>query len=260
MSGPGPQAAVRSRWIARQRPVENPLLRVICFPHVGAGAAVFNPWLDLMPSGAELCAIRLPGRENRNREPLVDDWRALFDSLEPELAPLLDRPFMVLGHSSGSVLAYEFARRLHAAGGPVPAMVVLSSAPAPSARFIDDPLHLLPRSELIRRVIAYGGMTEAVLADPALMEIFEPILRADYSVIERLEYSPGPPLDTPITVIGGRHDTFVDFPSLAAWREESTREFSLHLIDAGHYILAEAGPLVGDLARRLVERERDGDR
>ena len=29
-----------------------------------------------------------------------------------------------------------------------------------------------------------------------------------------------------------------------------------HLIDAGHYILAEAGPLVGELARRLVEREK----
>ena len=260
MSGPGPQAAVRSRWISRQRPVEDPVLRVICFPHVGAGAAAFNPWLDLLPPGAELCAIRPPGRENRNREPLIDDWRELFDSLEPEVAPLLDRPFLVLGHCSGSVLAYEFARRLRAAGGPAPAMVVLSSAPAPSARIIDDPLHLLPPRELISRVVAYGGMTEAVLGDPALMEIFEPILRADYGVVERLEYSPGPPLDTPITVIGGRHDTFVDFQSLAAWREETTREFSLHLIDAGHYILADAGPLVADLARRLVKQQREKDR
>lgn len=257
MSGPAPQPAVRSRWIARQRPVEDPLLRVICFPHVGAGAAAFNPWLDEMPAGAELCAVRPPGRENRNREPLIDDWRALFDSLEPEVAPLLDRPFAVLGHCSGSVLAYEFARRLRAAAGPEPAMIVLSSAPAPAARSIEDPLHLLPRSELISRVVAYGGMTEAVLGDPALMEIFEPILRADYGVVERLEYSAGPPLDAPITVIGGRRDAFVDFQALAAWRGETTGEFSLHLINAGHYLLADAGPLVGDLARRLMEREQD---
>lgn len=258
MTRPGPQQAVRSRWIARQRPVEDPTLRVICFPHVGAGAAAFNPWLDRMPAGVELCAIRPPGRENRNREPLIDDWRELFDALEPEVAPLLDRPFAVLGHCSGSVLAYEFARRLRAVQGPAPAMVVLSSAPAPSARAIDDPLHLLPRRELISRVIAYGGMSDTVLGDPGLMEIFEPILRADYGVIERLEYSAGPPLATPIAVIGGRHDAFVDFQSLAAWREETTAEFSLHLIDAGHYILAEAGALVGEFARRLVEREHAG--
>jgi medium-chain acyl-[acyl-carrier-protein] hydrolase len=253
---PSQELSIRSRWIARPRPAVSPTLRVICFPHVGAGGAAFNSWLDRLPAGVELCVIRMPGRENRLREPLIDDWRVLFDLLEPELAPLLDRPFAVLGHCSGSVLAYELSRRLRAAESPEPILLVLSSTEAPAERKIDDPLHMLPDRELISRVIEYGGMASEVIDDPGLMEMFGRILRADYRVIERLEYSAGPPLDVPITVIGGRHDEFVSCQAMAAWSAETTREFSLHLLNAGHYILSDAGELVADIAAHLVERDR----
>jgi medium-chain acyl-[acyl-carrier-protein] hydrolase len=236
-----------NRWIARPRRSATPRLRLICFPHVGAGAAAFNSWLDHLPEDVELCAVRPPGRENRLREPLVDDGRALLDRLEPVVAPLLDVPFVVVGHCSGSVLAYEFARRLRDRAGAMPELVVLSSAEGPSVRRIDDPLHLLPRGELLRRVVKYGGMAEEVLADPELMDMFERILRADYRVVERLAYSPGPALDVPITVIGGRRDEFVGQDAMAAWRTETTGEFELRLLDAGHYVLAEAGAVIGQL-------------
>jgi len=85
-----------NRWIARPRRSAAPRLRLICFPHVGAGAAAFNSWLDHLPEDVELCAVRPPGRENRLREPLVDDGRELLDRLEPVVAPLLDVPFVVV--------------------------------------------------------------------------------------------------------------------------------------------------------------------
>ena len=235
------------KWIARRRRSAGARLRLFCFPHVGAGGAAFNAWADRMPDDVELCGIRLPGRENRLREPLLDEHRELFESLEPALAPLLDLPFVLVGHCSGSVLAYELARRLSAAGGAQPELVVLSSTDGPSRRRIDDPLHLLPRQELLARVVEFGGMAKDVLDDPDLMDMYERILRADYRLIERLEYSAGPPLDVPITVIGGRHDAFVSRLGMAAWSTETTKEFSLHLVDAGHYILNEAGDLVSRL-------------
>ena len=244
--------AAGSRWLARPRRTHETTLRMFCVPHVGAGAAAFNSWTELLPQEVELCAVRLPGRESRLREPLVEDWQEVIDALVPALTPLLDLPYVLLGHCSGSVLTYELARRLIAAGHPAPAKVVLSSTPAPSMRRIDEPLHLLPRQELLEKVVEFGGMPAAILDDPDLMDMFEKILRADYSVIERLEYSQGAPLDVPITVIGGKHDEFVSEESMAAWASETTREFDLHLLDAAHYILSEAGPLVADVVRPLV--------
>ncbi|MFE9440019.1 thioesterase II family protein [Streptomyces sp. NPDC006602] len=234
--------------------MDDPDLRFICFPHVGAGGAAFNSWMDHVPANVDLCVVRLPGRENRLAEPPIDDSRALFDGLEPAVAPLLDVPFALVGHCSGSVLAFELARRLHDMGKARPAMIVLSSTEAPAHRSINDPLHLLSRQELISRVVGFGGMPAAVLEDPDLMALFEPILRADYRVIERLRYSAGPPLDVPIAVIGGRHDEFVSPKAMAAWADETTADFSLHLLNTGHYLLAEAGQIIGGIVRGLLER------
>lgn len=246
--------ATGGRWIARPRPPAGARLRMVCFPHVGAGGAAFNSWLDHLPADVDVCAIRLPGRENRLREPLLEDSGELFEALWPALVPLLDLPFVLVGHCSGSVLAYELARRLQAAGAARPALLILSSTDGPAVRHIADPLHLLPRRELLSRVVAFGGMAREVLDEPELMDIFERILRADYRVIERLAYSAGPPLDVPVTVLGGRHDEFVSCAGMAAWSAETTKEFSLHLLDAGHYILNEAGPVVARVVRELADR------
>ncbi|MFI9589336.1 thioesterase II family protein [Nonomuraea sp. NPDC052265] len=251
MSPAGP--ASTSRWTVRTGGDASTRLRLLCFPHVGAGAVTFRSWTDHLPADVELCAVRLPGRENRMAEPLIDDADPLFAAMEPALAPLLDRPFVLVGHCSGSVLAYEFARRLGSSGGPVPRLLVLSSTEAPAQRRIDDPLHLLPSDALRARVIQFGGMPQAVVDDPDLMRLFERVLRADYRLVERLVYSPGPPLETPIAVIGGRHDDHVSCAAMAAWCQETSKDFTLHVLEAGHYLVHEAGELVGRLARQLLE-------
>ncbi|MFG2041346.1 thioesterase II family protein [Dactylosporangium sp. NPDC048998] len=246
-------SAVSTRWLARPAAVDAPRLRLICVPHVGAGGAAFNSWLGRMPDGVELCAVRLPGRENRLAEPLLEDWQEMLAALQPAVAPLLDVPYVLFGHCSGSVIAYELARRLSAAGTP-PRTLVVTSTDGPSLRRIDDPLHLLPQRELIDRVIGYGGMAKGVLDDPDLMDMFARILRADYRLVENLVYSDGPPLDVPIVAIGGRRDRFVPVAALSAWSAATTTDFVLHLLDGGHYILAEAAGPVAAVLRDLLER------
>lgn len=246
------------RWFARPRAVPDPVLRLVCFPHVGAGGAAFHAWADLLPAGVELCTVRFPGRESRLREPLLDDPGQAVDAVLAAMAPLLDRPFVLLGHCSGSVLAYECARRLQLSGGPAPTLLVVSSAEGPSVRHIADPLHLLSREEFLARVAGYGGMAPQVLADPDLLAMVERVLRADYRVVERLRYSPGPPLTAPIAVIGGRQDRFVSEQALRAWAAETTTGFSVHMLDAPHYLLQHAGGVVGALLGALLDAEAEG--
>lgn len=170
------------------------------------------------------------------------------------MTPLLEVPTVIVGHCSGSVLAFELARRLRAGAGSGPVAVILSSTPAPGLRDPDDAHHLLGRDELLARVVAYGGMSPAVLDDPELMSMFERILRADYRVVEELEYSAGPPLDIPIVLLAGRRDPFVTTDALAAWANATTADFSLHLIDAGHFLLDEMGARVADVMSLLREK------
>jgi surfactin synthase thioesterase subunit len=239
------------KWLARPRKVADPRLRLICFPHIGGGASAFHAWADLLPPDAELCAVRFPGRENRLEERPLDDMSTLLDGLEAALEPLLDRPFVLFGHCSGSIVAFELARRLRAAGKPQPALLIASSIEAPSVRDIAAPLHLLPRDALFARVGEFGGLAPEVLGDPEMMDMFEAIIRADYRLIERACYVAEPPLDVPITVIGGRGDRFVSFASMAAWHSETTGRFSIHMLTTGHFVLDGAAEVVAGLLADL---------
>ncbi|MFE4613660.1 thioesterase II family protein [Streptomyces niveus] len=241
------------KWLARPQKVADPALRLICFPHIAGGASLYNAWADQLPENVELCAVRLPGRENRLEEPPIEDMPTLLDSLEAALAPLLDRPYALFGHCSGSVMAFELARRLRASGKRPPALLIASSIEAPAVRVIPEPMHLLPREELFTRFADYGGIAPEVLGDPEMMEMFEPVIRSDYRLIELTAYRSEPPLGIPLTVIGGTLDRFVSYESLAAWRSETTERFSLHLLNTGHFVVESAAGLVADLLRDLEE-------
>jgi surfactin synthase thioesterase subunit len=119
-----------SRWalsIRRNGPIT---ARVFCFPHAGGGASLFCAWAPSVPDGMELCAIQLPGREDRLTETPFRDLAALVPELVTEIGAQLDRPFALFGHSVGALVAYEVARSLSASGRP-PIHLFVSSQRAP---------------------------------------------------------------------------------------------------------------------------------
>ncbi|MGW0838148.1 thioesterase II family protein [Streptomyces prunicolor] len=245
------------RWIARPQRMANPEVRVFCFPHAGAGAAAFAPWARRLLPGAELCAVRYPGRENRIDEAPFQDLQLLVDALEQAVTPLADRPFLFVGHCSGSIVALELARRLGERQGRLPAALFVSSIAGPVRRSSES-IHLLPREAFFERVAHYGGIDESVLGDPEIMDLFEPTLRADFRVVEEGGSGHTARLDAPITAVGGRHDPFVTFEDLAAWRGETSAAFSLHHVEAGHFVLDEVMErMVDALPSHLHQAELD---
>ncbi|MGF0176743.1 thioesterase II family protein [Streptomyces sp. Marseille-Q5077] len=224
------------RWVVRPQRVADPRIRVFCFPHAGAGAAAFTPWAKSLLPDAELCAIRLPGRENRIDEAPFEDLGLLVDELRRAVGPLTDRPFLFVGHCSGSLVAWELARRMRDEGAALPTALYVSSIAGPGRRSSES-IHLLPREAFFERVAQYGGIDPSVLDDPEVMEVFETTIRADFRTVEESRYVPTEPLGVPIVAVGGKDDPFVTFEDLAAWRAETSEAFSLHHIDAGHFVL-----------------------
>jgi len=248
LSQPGvPLRLPSPKLIVRPHRSADPRMRVICFPHAGAGAAIFHKWAQEMPPGVELCALRLPGRENRLDELAHTRLDQVADELRPALTPLLDRPFVLFGHCSGSIVAYDLAQRLRAWGAPQPAMLVVSAISGPSMRAASEAMYNLPSDAFLRKVAAYGGLDSAVLGDPELIRMFEPTLRADFRLAEEAELMSNGALEVPIVAISGRSDPFVDPLGLLAWHEETTGPYSMHLLDSGHFVLDAAMGLVRDL-------------
>src|SRR6185312_12416909 len=97
-------------------------------------------WAAGLPPELELCAVQLPGREARYREPAYTRIEAAVAALLPALRPHLDLPFAFFGHSMGAVMASELTVALAASGGPVPQHLFLSARRAPGIPDPDAPI------------------------------------------------------------------------------------------------------------------------
>lgn len=161
------------------------------------------------------------------------------------LRPHLDIPFALFGHSMGALIAFELARQLRRQDSPAPVHLFVSGARAPQRPDPDAPVHQLPDSELIEQVRRrYDGIPGAILDEAELMQLFIPLIRTDFEVVETYVYRDDKRLDCPISCFGGRQDRRVSHEELEAWRDQTGKSFKLQVFPGDHFFLRSAQPLV----------------
>lgn len=249
-------------WVKVFQPRPGAALRLFCFPYAGGGASVYRLWPTELPEWVEVCGVQLPGRESRWREEPFRRMVPLADAASTALVPWLDRPFVFFGHSMGGALAFEVTHRLAsgAAGNGdgrrrIPLHLFVSGRPAPGVREDEEPIHELPRDEFIEAIRGYSGTPEEVLQNRELMELVEPLLRADFAVSET--YRPEParePLPVPVTALGGVGDEDVPEEHVDAWRAETRGPFRKQMFDGGHFFLTERRADVLAVVRQELAR------
>jgi medium-chain acyl-[acyl-carrier-protein] hydrolase len=243
---------VSTRWLVRTRIRPHARLRLVCFAHGGGGASVFADWPALFPDWIEVCAVQLPGRENRRGEPCLTDLGEVVEALGRILPAELEAPWVGFGHCVGARVLYELARRLRDAGGP--RHLFLSSHGAPGAPpFPGRPGHLMSDAELLATLRAAGTTSEEVLGSERALAWLLPLLRADAALTEATPWTPGPPLEVPIPVTGGDADPWVAPAALAGWRAETQAGFRVRTFPGGHFYLREhAAELAAVICRELI--------
>jgi medium-chain acyl-[acyl-carrier-protein] hydrolase len=190
----------------------------------------------------EVCAVQLPGREWRRREPAFTRVDAIVDALF-EVFPesWFTTPYVFFGYSMGALVAFELLRRFKQAGRPLPRKLVVAACRAPHfmSRFV--PRHDMQDAEFLELVRRFGGTPDAILAEPELLKILLPTLRADFEVLDTYRYTQNGSgrIDLPFLVYGGTRDSHVKRSDLAGWREYTSGEFTLRLFPGGHFFINE---------------------
>jgi surfactin synthase thioesterase subunit len=238
----------RRSWVRAQRPAgARTALRLFCFPHAGAGGAIFLDWARSLPDWIELVGVQLPGRGQRAREAPLDSVGEIVARLAQALDGERGVPWLFFGHSFGAAVAYELARALQVRGDTHLRGLIVSSCPAPHVEpkrsFL---LHELPRERFFAELARLDGIPAEALTDPKLQALIEPPLRADIKARElwaRAVAATGPPAD-PLTIplypLGGTADRFVTRADLAQWRPYTTDLHEVVQFDGGHFYFQPA--------------------
>jgi medium-chain acyl-[acyl-carrier-protein] hydrolase len=226
--------------------------RLFCLPYAGAGAAAFKGWTDSLPATIDVCPVVLPGREHRMREPASADLRALADQLAQALRPLVRRtPYAIYGHSMGSWLGFELVRALRRLRLPAPEHLYVGARRAPHLPSDRPPISDLDRDAFVAAVQdRYQAIPEALLAQPAILDLFLPTLRADFGALDAYRYTEEEPLDVPITAFRGARDTVVPPDGLRAWAQHTRGAFVQHTLPGGHFFLDEDRDLLTSFLSR----------
>ncbi|MGC4804630.1 amino acid adenylation domain-containing protein [Micromonospora sp. DT233] len=241
-------AAGPQRWLLGHRPLAAARIRLLCLPYAGGGATVFRDWAQGLPPGVELCAVQLPGRENRLAEPPLRDLDALVEALEEALRPLEDLPWALFGHSLGGVVAFELARRSRERH--LVRHLFVSSARPPHVYRGRRPSADRPDAELIAELVdnaAAEGVSDGPAQPGLLAETVLPAYRADLTMLDRYRPRfvdpPGPPpLDVPLSVFGGADDPAPSPQELEGWAAYTTGPTRLRIFPGGHFHLRSSRP------------------
>ena len=241
-------------WLRVHQPRANPRLRLFCLPYAGGTASLYRTWHQHLPEEIEVCAVQLPGRENRFREQPFSNLAKLVQMLLPNLLPHLDKPFALFGHSMGALIAYELAQQLQM-GRHMPTHLIVSGRRSPILPDPAPPLHTLPGDDaflagLQRR---YNNLPALMLSDAAFRDLFTPLLRADMTLVETYTYTSRPPLTCPLLALGGEEDANTSQAELRAWQSLTSADFAVQRFPGGHFYLNEqTQPLLSTLASYLA--------
>ncbi len=240
-------------WITCPAPNPNAALRLFCLPYAGGGSVTFYHWPKELPPTIEVCTVKLPGRENRITESPFVRMTPLVQALSEGLAPHLDRPYALFGHSLGGLVGYELAHELQRQQRPTPQHLIVSASRAPHLPSRRSPIHNLPTAAFIERLRDYAGTPEQVLNNSALMELLMPVLRADFAISETYTQAMKTPVACPITAFCGSQDDVVYPEDMQAWAPYTLDTFALHTIAGNHFFINHArSELIAHICQTLA--------
>ncbi|HEX8171681.1 MAG TPA: alpha/beta fold hydrolase [Thermoanaerobaculia bacterium] len=221
-------------------------MRLFCFPYAGGSAHAYRGLQARLAPRIEAEVYELPGHGRRGGEELRTSLAALADDAFERLGSRLrDDDYALFGHSMGAALAYELARRVLRERLPPPRHLFVSGRQSPSIPG-KQRRWMLPSPQFRAMLRELGGVPPEVAENDELMELLEPVVRADFQAIETYVAPAALPLPLPVTVfVGERDEVLLD--DARAWQNQTVFDLALHRLPGNHFFLFEQWPRIAEV-------------
>lgn len=220
-----------SKWFVIPKPNPTASFRLFCFHDAGGNSSLYHDWEKFLGQELEMVAVELPGRGRRLSETPHSDIESLIRDIKPALLPLLDKPFMFLGHSMGGLVAFELTRELRREGLTLPSKLFISSTPALTTYSRREVDHTLSDDELIDM---FPHLRKENIGDDELQQLLLNLLRADLHLLNNYRFKKEESLNIPLIVVHGDSDPRVKNEQAEKWSEETTALCKVITRPGGH--------------------------
>ena len=233
------QGLIKGGWISSLNDIPEPKARLICFSHEGGSADFFKSWLQYIRADIELMIVQLPGRAERVDQPLMTDVDQVVSSLVESCQSILDKPYMLFGHSLGAVLAFETVMKLSEMGLRLPKRLVISGRQAPTDKgSYFQKMSQLDDQDFFEDLVNDDCLGQWVMSSPEEVSNALPYIRADFEMLEGYQPASTEPLNIPIDVFAGSRDA-IPLGNLLEWQKVSRYPVHVCVFKGGHFFVED---------------------
>lgn len=196
----------------------------------------FCSWLHYFHD-IELIPAEMPGHGTRIGESCGKSFKALINELAEAVMQIKDeRPVCFLGHSFGSLIAFQTAFVLQKNFGFLPEKIFVSARSAPSACCLSGSRCSGGMEKIKDEIDGIGGMPDEIRHNRAAYDFFMKIIFRDYQLNDEYKYS-GEVVNTPIIAMNGADDKSADSQNMHEWSRMTNDSFRQYSFPGDHFYL-----------------------
>lgn len=231
--------------------------RIVCFPCAGGGASMYRRWSEFLPD-TEVWAANYPGRETLHGQPFANNVDEILELFLTQKEFFTDKPFVLYGHSFGSLVAYMLAHRLESQG--VATLGVCASARR--APHLDSEMKITSLSEgqFLRELERLGGLPDAIRGNQEMMDFYLPVIKADLKLNDDAKSDDDHRISAPIYLYSATDDKVASTEELVAWKYATTSRFEHKVFEGGHFFIQDrASEFLASIRAVLATLTQDDD-
>ncbi len=215
-------------------------MKAILLHHAGGDKYAYRNIQQLLLPEIESIAFELPGRSDRFTEKFVPDLQAAVEDVYHQLIKQLPEKYFIIGNSMGSIIGFLLTHKLQQENKTLPAHLFLASRLSPDAYKQEPNIIGITSADFWQVVQQYDGVPAQLLAYDELKEFYEPILRADFELLQHFNesFESIDMLDIPVTILFGEKDTQnVSFEKMKGWKKFFTADLEIKSFEGGHFFM-----------------------
>ncbi len=190
--------------------------------------------------------LELPGRGKRLAEPFAANRKAAVADYVQQILNLLNgNPFVIYGHSMGAQLGLEVVAQLEKLNY-FPDKLLVSGNAGPDPNKVEQK-HLLGRKAFIKELKDMGGMPADFFEHEDLVDLYIPILKSDFKIVEEHPaYSPRLTKTEIIALMGNEEEEAVN---ISNWKKFTMKKCEYKVLKGNHFFIYDHRDLLAELIK-----------
>ncbi|WP_157967966.1 thioesterase II family protein [Chryseobacterium elymi] len=221
--------------------------------YAGGDRNSFRSLIERLEPFFQVETPELPGRGDRMAESFLTNKQDAVADLSSQIKKTRQKevPYLIYGHSMGAILGFEICHAMESTDPPI--YFVPTGYPGPGIKK-NVPIAGLPTPEFFAEIRKLGGLSDEVMESKELLDFFEPVLRADFGLLENEENFPFfEKIQTPIFSVMGKSERYAIH--IRNWKNYTHAACECKIVNGNHFFINQNDNYLSQIIRNLMSAE-----